>query len=137
MGFAADSQFSKTITGYWQTVDGKTKKPSSIVAIMPTGNYFFGKIIKTYPPTGKKRISICTKCKDARKNQPIIGLPIILHMTCSTNFCHGGTILDPRNGDVYKGTMQLMQQGAILKVRGYIGIPMFGKTVYWRRVSKP
>jgi uncharacterized protein (DUF2147 family) len=23
-----------------------------------------------------------------------------------------------------------------LKVRGYVGVPMFGKTVVWRRVSK-
>ena len=44
----------------------------------------------------------------------------------------GGTILDPRNGKVYKSYVELVKPNK-LKVRGYIGLSLFGKTTYWER----
>ncbi len=41
-----------------------------------------------------------------------------------------GTILDPRNGDVYKATIAL-DTDRHLKLRGYIGLPIFGQTQTW------
>ena len=46
----------------------------------------------------------------------------------------GGTILDPRNGKVYKCYLQLSNSNT-LKIRGYIGISLFGKTAYWKRAG--
>lgn len=132
---AITPQNSQSVAGYWQTIDGKTKKPSSIIAIAPAGNYYVGKIVKTYSGTSDKKITVCDLCKGELKNKPIIGLPIVQHMTCRPGYCNGGTILDPRNGKIYKATMRLVAQGSFLKVRGYIGAPLFGKTVVWRRVN--
>ena len=47
----------------------------------------------------------------------------------------GGTVYDPRNGKTYKCKMTLKNDGT-LKVRGYVGISMFGRTVAWSRVKK-
>lgn len=127
--FAATS----SILGNWETIDGKTQKPSSIIAIQSKGSVVVGKIIKTFDGTGEKKIERCVACKNDRKNQPIIGLEIIRNMQCQPTYCRGGTILDPRDGKIYKATMRLVNNGQQLKVRGYIGVSLFGKTVVWNR----
>jgi len=44
----------------------------------------------------------------------------------------GGKILDPRNGKIYKCYIKLVNKNK-LKIRGYIGVSLFGKTAYWHR----
>ncbi len=124
---------TSNVVGNWETIDAKTQKPSSIIAIQSSGSVVVGKIIKTFDETSEKKVERCTLCKDDRKNQPIIGLEIIRNMQCELNKCHGGTILDPRDGKIYKATMRLVNNGQQLKVRGYIGVSLFGKTVVWNR----
>ena len=46
----------------------------------------------------------------------------------------GGEILDPKKGTVYKCFIQLKGKNK-LKVRGYVGVSVFGRTVYWHRKS--
>ena len=45
-----------------------------------------------------------------------------------------GTILDPRDGKIYKATMKVTPDGRTLMVRGYIGIEMLGQNQYWTRL---
>ncbi|MEO1367538.1 MAG: DUF2147 domain-containing protein, partial [Acidobacteriota bacterium] len=48
----------------------------------------------------------------------------------------GGTIYDPNNGKTYSCTLEL--EGAdTLKVRGYIGVSLFGRTERWTRRPGP
>jgi uncharacterized protein (DUF2147 family) len=46
----------------------------------------------------------------------------------------GGRILDPENGKIYRCTIEVVDGGKRLKVRGYIGISLIGRTQYWDRV---
>ena|SRR3990167_7629670 len=127
---------TQPIVGYWQTIDGKTKKPSSVIEIQQVKQIFEGKIFKTYSVQAPGVIERCTMCTGMDLNKPILGLVIIKNMTCGSKSCKGGTILDPRNGKVYHATMKLVQNGLKLRVRGYIGTPLFGKTVVWHRTDK-
>jgi uncharacterized protein (DUF2147 family) len=47
----------------------------------------------------------------------------------------GGTILDPNNGKTYHSTLQLADNNKQATVRGYIGIPLFGRSQIWHRVA--
>jgi uncharacterized protein (DUF2147 family) len=40
-----------------------------------------------------------------------------------------GTILDPRSGRTWRA--QIWRQGDTLRLRGYIGLPLFGATQTW------
>lgn len=127
---------TQSVVGYWQTIDGKTKKPSSIIAIVSNGQFYDGQVAKTFPLPDEQKTSLCVACKGNQKNKPILGLTIIKNMICRSGVCSKGTILDPRDGKIYHATMRLVNNGEQLKVRGYVGMPMFGKTVVWNRVSK-
>jgi len=66
------------------------------------------------------------------KDKPIAGLVIIENLTEDGDEFNGGTIMDPENGKTYKCYIELLDDGK-LKVRGYLGISLLGRTQYWRR----
>jgi uncharacterized protein (DUF2147 family) len=45
----------------------------------------------------------------------------------------GGKILDPDNGKTYKCYIAVEDGGQKLKVRGFIGFSLLGRTQYWLR----
>jgi uncharacterized protein (DUF2147 family) len=45
----------------------------------------------------------------------------------------GGEILDPDNGEIYRATIRLTDQGNKLDLRAFIGIPLLGRTQTWIR----
>ena len=47
----------------------------------------------------------------------------------------GGKILDPKNGKTYKCYIKL-EDNNTLKLRGYIGISLFGRTAIWKRAEQ-
>jgi uncharacterized protein (DUF2147 family) len=46
----------------------------------------------------------------------------------------GGTIYDPKSGNTYRG--QMVVDGDIVRLRGYIGFSLFGRTEIWHRVHQ-
>lgn len=47
------------------------------------------------------------------------------------NHAAGGWLYDPKSGNTYHGAVTA--QGNILKLRGYIGLSVFGRTETWQR----
>ena len=47
---------------------------------------------------------------------------------------NSGKVLDPKNGKLYKCYITL-EGNDKLKVRGFIGISLFGRTQYWYRMK--
>jgi uncharacterized protein (DUF2147 family) len=46
-----------------------------------------------------------------------------------------GQILDPKNGKSYHCQMTLSEDGKELSVHGYVGVPLFGRTQTWSRIT--
>jgi hypothetical protein len=131
--FAADV----TPVGEWKTVDDVSGEVRSIVQIFETEDHLLsGKIIKTFPKPDVAPLKICSKCSDARHNQPIIGMVIMSKLQFADNqVWKNGEILDPTNGKIYHCKIKLTDNAQKLAVRGYIGVPLFGRSQTWLRVN--
>ncbi|MCJ8313355.1 MAG: DUF2147 domain-containing protein [Saccharospirillaceae bacterium] len=125
------SAFSADITGKWKSIDDETGKAKSIIEIWFDGKRYQGKIVKLL--SSAEVNPLCTECKGSLKDQPIIGMQIITDAKKSGKKYKKGEILDPSEGKSYSLVMQL-QGDDKLKVRGYIGFALLGRTQYWYRV---
>ena len=126
-----------TPAGLWKTVDDSTKKEKSLVRIVESGGVYTGRVEKVIDPDSPKD-AVCKDCTDDRKDKPVVGMTIIRNMKASAsdkNLFEGGDILDPNNGKVYSAKLKLIDGGKKLDVRGYIGMPMLGRTQTWQRVE--
>lgn len=121
--------------GLWRTIDDETGKPKSLIRISESNGELRGKIEKLFREPGEDPNPKCEKCEDARKDQPIIGMTILTGMKKDGSEYNGGQILDPANGKVYKSKMSVADGGKKLDVRGYIGVPMLGRTQTWLRAD--
>ena len=119
----------QTIIGKWETFADKTNKKKAIVEIYNKDNLYFAKIVETF--IGPKNAT-CQNCKGANKDKPIIGLVITENISKNGSDYDGGTILDPESGVIYKCHLKLIDNNK-LKVRGFVGFSIFGRTQYWYR----
>src|SRR5262245_60763785 len=111
--------------GLWRTIDDKTGKERSLVRITEVNGVFEGKVEKLFnrqpddDPDG-----LCRPCEGARKDQPVIGMTILWGLKKDGDQFSGGEILDPKNGKIYRAKMKLLDNGAKLEVRGFIGVSL-------------
>ncbi|MBI5481499.1 MAG: DUF2147 domain-containing protein [Deltaproteobacteria bacterium] len=118
-----------TPVGRWKTIDDSSGKAKSIVEIYDRGGKLYGKIIKLILEPGEDPNPKCDKCKGDKKDKPVIGMVILEGLWREGDEWKGGTILDPDNGKTYRCKLKL-EKGK-LKVRGYIGVSLLGRTQYW------
>lgn len=123
-----------TPVGVWKTIDDKSGKERSIVRISEAAGVLSGRIEKLLAPDAKQD-AVCDKCADDRKDKPIVGLEIIRGVKKADDVWDGGHILDPNDGKVYKVRLTLADGGKKLDVRGFIGMPMLGRTQTWVRAE--
>ncbi len=136
---AESSSAAPSPVGQWRTIDDETGQPKAVVEIYEEEDgRLYGRIVEVLQ-AGDEAVTndagqiICHVCEGARANQPVEGMVIIEDMERDGDEWEGGTILDPANGKTYKAKMEL--DGAnTLDVRGYIGIPLLGRTQTWHRV---
>ncbi|WP_437898673.1 DUF2147 domain-containing protein [Sorangium sp. So ce124] len=119
------------VTGQWRTIDEQGVE-QSVVEIYEKGGKIFGKIVSLKQPLDEKgKPKICTACEGADKNKPIVGLVIIRNMVRDDDEYDDGTILDPNNGETYSCKLEAIEGGKKLKVRGFLGISLLGRTQTW------
>ena len=124
-----------TPVGLWQAVDDDTKQPTGWFLISDHNGTYDGIIAKMFLRPGEDPNEVCAACKDDRHNHPWLGLEIIRGMKPEGESKYsGGTILDPRDGKIYKASMKVSPDGQTLTVRGYIGIELLGQNQYWTRL---
>ena len=131
--FGADSG---GILGIW-----KTEMDEAKVEIFPCGEKICGKIIWLRNPlyTDSRDGEVGTPLLDhnnpdpALRKRPVLGLQILAGFTAAAgNNWVNGTCYDPKSGNTYRGKIHLAAPDR-LELRGYIGIPLFGRTSVWTR----
>ena len=119
--------------GLWKNIDDVSGKPKALVRISENDGVLQGRIEKLFRPEDQDQNPKCVKCEGANKDQPILGLMFMWGLKKDGDDYAGGEILDPDNGKVYKSKLKLAEDGKKLTVRGYIGIPMLGRSQTWIR----
>ncbi len=130
--FIFQISYSQSIVGNWKTIDDETGKEKSIVEIFEKNGKIFGRILEVLDP--EKKNKKCELCEGEDKNKSIQGLVIIKGLTKDEDEYSNGKILDPKNGKLYKCSISLENKDK-LKVRGYIGFSLIGRTQYWYRAK--
>jgi len=131
---AAPSLFANDVAGTWMTIDDETGKPRSYIQIWVENGIASGKITKILAiKEGENTNPLCTECKGGDYNKPVVGLVILRNLKQDGNEWNGGTIMDPNNGKTYKCKIKAENNGQVLRVRGYVGISMLGRTQIWKK----
>lgn len=130
--FAATSAYAffadlRSPVGYWKTIDDETGDAKSIVKIYEVDGKFYGRVDKLLQNPG----ALCTECEGEDKDKPIEGMVILWNMEQDDDVWSGGKIFDPKKGKTYRAKLWLENEGAQLKVRGYLG--PFYRTQTWHR----
>lgn len=75
----------------------------------------------------------CEHCKGNLKNKPYLGMTIIRGLKLKNNKWINGEVLDTDTGNTYSCNMTLSNDGKTMHLHAYKGIPLFGRTVDWKR----
>lgn len=126
------SMQSQSVVGKWKTIDDATGEAKSIVEVFSKSGKIYAKVVDILDPATKN--NLCKQCSGEDKNKPILGLIIIKGLSKDGSEYNSGEILDPKNGKLYKCALTLESKDK-LKVRGYIGFSLLGRTQYWHRVN--
>jgi len=124
---------NKSVLGKWKTIDDETGKAKSIVEIYEKSGKIYGKVIEILDLDHKN--DSCKKCSGTDADKPILGMIVIKGLKQDGDEYNSGKILDPKNGKLYQCFITL-EGNEKLKVRGYVGISLLGRTQYWQRVKK-
>ena len=121
---------SDPVFGFWLIENQR-----SIIEIVPCGDSACGKIVWLKEPLGDdgqpKTDSL--NSDDDLRGRALCGMEMInkFHSDDSGAWS-GGSIYSPREGKTYSASMKL-RDDSTLKLRGYVLLPLFGKTQVWTR----
>ena len=115
---------SNSLLGNWRNPTGST------IQIYPCGSLVCARLVGTRK--GAPSRVDAKNPNSALRSRPLCGLEI------GTNFrlvkpgrAEDGRLYDPESGNTYSGSMTL--DGNKLKLRGYIGLALLGRTEVWTR----
>jgi uncharacterized protein (DUF2147 family) len=129
--FAVKQDNPDAIVGSWKNGEG-----TGIIQIYKNGDKYQGKITwlkePNDPKTGKPKTDI-NHPDEKNHNRPVQGLVNMWGFTYTDkNEWTGGKIYDPKNGKTYSCKI-VMESNNVIKVRGYIGVSLIGRTDTWTR----
>ena len=134
-GNASAQVAADQITGIWLNED-----KDAHVEIENRDGKYYGEIVwlKTPldPETGKAKLDDKNPDTTLQK-RPLMGLQLLSGFVFDgDDEWESGKIYDPKSGKTYSCYMEFTDKTKNkLKVRGYIGISLLGRTTYWTRVE--
>ena len=116
--------------GVWRTVDDNDGEPKSHVEIYEEDGRLYGRIVKLLPE-GR----LCDDCADEYNGKDLRGVVILRDLEPDGDSkWGGGSITDPKTGKNYRAKAE-MDGPNRLRLRGFIGFSLLGRTQVWERVE--
>jgi uncharacterized protein (DUF2147 family) len=117
------------ILGEWYSENNE-----SLVEMYKNNGKFYGKITWLKEPLRRGQPKMDDENPDEKlRNRPIIGMVILKDFVFDgDNEWKDGKIYDPKSGKTYSCYMKFEKKD-VLKIRGYIGISLLGRTTMWTR----
>ena len=118
------------VLGRWLSESGK-----GVIEIYPCADKLCGRLFWLSDPIRDGAPAVDRNNPDAAQRQrPLCGLTILRDFRqLEPNRWGDGFIYSPENGKTYHATLAL--DSDVLKLRGYIGIPLIGETQSWTRAD--
>ncbi|TSD66321.1 DUF2147 domain-containing protein [Inquilinus sp. KBS0705] len=107
---------------YW------SPKKDAKIEIYKTGSHYFGKSIWVASPRQD------TENPDpSLRSRQVLGIDLLRNFIYEDEGYTQGKVYDPESGKTYDCKMKL--NGDYLKIRGYIGLSLFGRTEVFKRIN--
>jgi uncharacterized protein (DUF2147 family) len=117
--------------GHWQVLNSDGSPGGKVETYLQEGK-LFGRVTEVRP--GRTPKDVCDKCTGDNKNQQILGMVMMRNFHSEGDDWVDGTVVDPENGKEYKGKVWAVGKDT-LKMRGFIGISLLGRTESWVRIQ--
>ena len=130
---AQNNNKANRITGKWLTKEEKAR----IKIYQCNGDEYCGKIIWTKNHAeGKPPERDDNNPDPDKRDRKILGLTILTNLkyNAEEEIWEDGTIYDPERGKEYNCYVKLTNPDK-LKLRGYVGFSMLGRSSYWTRIE--
>ncbi|HXX86000.1 MAG TPA: DUF2147 domain-containing protein [Casimicrobiaceae bacterium] len=124
-----------TIAGRWITFDSDSGQGRAVVEIVREGPRATGRITELFLRQGEDPAPNCERCTGADQGRPIVGLTILVLEAEADGRGFHGTVLDPEEGRTYRCKVTLTPDGRELRLRGFAGFEIFGRTETWLRAD--
>jgi len=116
------------VAGTWMNEDG-----DGLIEIRIDGQDIRGTIIGSPIEDPERPTTDIHNPDAALRDRPLVGLTILSGFSYDGDGAwSGGFVYDPNNGKTYRAKLKLADRNT-LKLRGYIGISLLGRTETWTR----
>jgi uncharacterized protein (DUF2147 family) len=116
------------IAGFWRTGDGK-----AVIEILTCSDGAVCGRIASLPPEAPA--TDVNNPDASRRDRPLCGLVMVYGFSeAGPNEWDGGYVYDPEGGKTYDAQVTLASPDR-LDLRGYVGLPVFGRTETWTRAA--
>lgn len=129
---ATDSSAATTPVGRWYAEGGAAQ-----VEVEPCGDALCGRVVWLRSPYDENGCTMSDRYNPDRalRGRPMIGIDILSGLRpVAEGTWDGGTIYDPTSGRTYQCTASIDGDDR-LRVRGYVGFHILGRTTTWIRVG--
>jgi uncharacterized protein (DUF2147 family) len=121
--------------GRWQILDEDSHTPRAVVEMTLVDGELQGRTVQSFLRPGEPPDARCVRCEGERKNQPMLGMVILWGLRADGADWQGGHVLDPTTGRTYRASVTLIEGGTKLRVHGFIGLSLFGRSQTWLRLE--
>lgn len=118
------------ILGEWINEEKDTR-----IEIYKSGTHYAGKLIwalNLMEADGQTPRKDVNNTDEKLRTRNLSNIDLLHDFVFSEGIWDDGKMYDPKSGKTYNCLMKLRSEK--LEIRGYVGIPLLGRTTYWERV---